>query len=74
MRKRFTLIASMAAIVAAARWSCSAALHRRESRGMHRREDAPETLPAFARRQLVSGLDQLQSSFQGVAAPSEASA
>jgi succinate dehydrogenase/fumarate reductase flavoprotein subunit len=52
-----------AAIVAAARWSVTAALHRRESRGMHQREDAPTSRPELAERQIVSGLDRLSSSF-----------
>jgi succinate dehydrogenase/fumarate reductase flavoprotein subunit len=54
------------AIVAAARWSYTAALHRDESRGMHQREDAPALRPELARRQLVAGLDQLTSSFQSL--------
>jgi succinate dehydrogenase/fumarate reductase flavoprotein subunit len=54
-----------AAIVATARWSYTAALHRRESRGQHQREDLPLTAPQFARRQVVSGLDRIASSFFG---------
>ena len=53
-----------AAIVASARWSYTAALHRRESRGMHQREDQRSLLPQFERRQLVSGLDRVRSSFE----------
>jgi len=53
-----------AAIVASARWSYTAALHRRESRGMHQREDQRSLLPQFERRQLLSGLDRVRSSFE----------
>ncbi len=42
-----------------ARWSYTAALHRNESRGIHRRLDAPSTDPAFARPIAVSGLDSI---------------
>jgi len=52
-----------AAIVATARWSYCAALHRRESRGMHQRDDAAAIVPEFGRRQTVAGLDQIRSSF-----------
>jgi succinate dehydrogenase/fumarate reductase flavoprotein subunit len=52
-----------AAIVATARWSYTAALNRRESRGLHQREDATGTLPQFARRQIVSGLEEIRSNF-----------
>jgi succinate dehydrogenase/fumarate reductase flavoprotein subunit len=53
-----------AAIVASARWSYTAALHRRETRGQHQREDQPVMLAQFARRQLVSGLDRVRSNFE----------
>ncbi|MDB4974199.1 MAG: oxidoreductase [Myxococcaceae bacterium] len=52
-----------ASIVAAARYSYTAALHRRETRGQHFREDAPQLSPRFERRQVLSGLDRIQSSF-----------
>jgi L-aspartate oxidase len=52
-----------AAIVATARWSYNAALHRAESRGIHQRDDAPRTLPRFGVRQAVAGLDRVTSSF-----------
>ncbi len=55
-----------AAIVATARWSYTAALHRDESRGMHQRQDAPATRPELAQRQIIAGLDQLTSSFQAL--------
>jgi len=46
-----------AAMTATARWSYTAALHRNESRGIHRRLDVPAIDPAFARTISVSGLD-----------------
>lgn len=46
-----------AAMTATARWSVAAALQRRESRGMHQRNDLPASDPAQARRQEVGGLD-----------------
>ena len=52
-----------AAIVATARFSNTAALHRCESRGMHQREDAPALRADLGRRQIISGLDQVLSSF-----------
>lgn len=52
-----------AAIVAAARWSCTAAYHRHESRGQHQRIDAPAVLRKFERRQTLSGLDRIVSDF-----------
>jgi succinate dehydrogenase/fumarate reductase flavoprotein subunit len=52
-----------ASIIATARWSYVAALHRAESRGQHQRDDAPQTLPQFERRQTVSGIDHIRSSF-----------
>jgi succinate dehydrogenase/fumarate reductase flavoprotein subunit len=61
-----------AAIVATARWSYTAALNRHESRGLHQREDATGTLPQFARRQIVSGLDEIRSSFSADTTPEAA--
>ena len=49
-----------AALVASARWSLAAALTRDESRGLHQREDRPETSSRFARRIVVSGLDAVR--------------
>jgi succinate dehydrogenase/fumarate reductase flavoprotein subunit len=46
-----------AAMTATARWSYTAALYRNESRGIHRRLDAPSIDPGFARTISVSGLD-----------------
>jgi succinate dehydrogenase/fumarate reductase flavoprotein subunit len=48
-----------AAMTATARWSYTAALHRTESRGMHRRLDAPATDPAFAHSIEITGLDAI---------------
>ena len=57
-----------AAVTAAARWSFTAALHRRESRGMHARMDHPATDPTYEARQLVGGLEQPWSSFADLGA------
>lgn len=46
-----------AALLATARWSLASARARQESRGLHRRVDAPQTTPALAHRLLVSGFD-----------------
>ncbi len=56
-----------AALVAAARFSFTAALHRRESRGMHARMDHPGLNPLFERRQHVGGLERPWSSFESLA-------
>ena len=45
-----------AALLANARWSVGSALQREESRGMHRRTDAPQTRAEFAHRIAVGGL------------------
>ncbi|PZV37192.1 oxidoreductase [Mesorhizobium kowhaii] len=48
-----------AAMLATARWCVASALARDESRGMHQREDRPQTDPRFDRRILVGGLDKV---------------
>jgi L-aspartate oxidase len=53
-----------AALVAAGRWSKAAALSRRESRGMHRREDAPGLDPRLSSRQRAQGLDRVVTRFE----------
>ena len=48
-----------AALTAHARWCLAAALARTESRGMHRRTDAPDRDARLAHRLTVGGLDDL---------------
>jgi succinate dehydrogenase/fumarate reductase flavoprotein subunit len=45
------------ALVAAARWITTASLARAETRGLHRREDLPESSARYDHRILVGGLD-----------------
>lgn len=47
------------AMVAAARWITAASLARPETRGLHRREDLPESNRRFEHRILVGGLDDV---------------
>jgi L-aspartate oxidase len=60
-----------AALVAAGRWSKAAALARRESRGMHRREDAPSLDARLASRQRAQGLDRVFTRFEPAPARAE---
>jgi succinate dehydrogenase/fumarate reductase flavoprotein subunit len=48
-----------AAMLATARWSAASALARNESRGMHQRQDRPETDGRFAASILSGGLDSV---------------
>lgn len=52
-------IRETAALLATARWSVATAATRRESRGIHRREDFPSQNSRFAARLLSGGLDQV---------------
>jgi succinate dehydrogenase/fumarate reductase flavoprotein subunit len=56
-----------ASITATARWSFTAALHRRESRGMHARMDFPAMNEAYESRQMLIGLETIHSSFAHIA-------
>ena len=57
---RSTLAARQAAAMTAhARWMYRSALARPESRGLHRRDDAPATDPGFAHRIVTGGLDDV---------------
>jgi succinate dehydrogenase/fumarate reductase flavoprotein subunit len=49
----------LAAMLAAARWSKAAALARRETRGMHWREDAPQSDTTLQARLIAGGLDSV---------------
>jgi L-aspartate oxidase len=48
-----------AALLATARWSVASAASRKESRGLHRREDFPAQDPRLAGRLLSGGLDRV---------------
>lgn len=47
-----------AAMVATARWCLASARHRAESRGLHRRMDAPYELSSYTHRLGISGVDE----------------
>jgi succinate dehydrogenase/fumarate reductase flavoprotein subunit len=53
-----------AALVATARWCYAAAQTRKESRGLHRRDDTPGLDDSLARRLLVGGLEQVWTRFE----------
>jgi succinate dehydrogenase/fumarate reductase flavoprotein subunit len=48
-----------AAMIATSRWAYASALARSESRGMHRRLDAPDTDPGFVCALEAAGLDRV---------------
>lgn len=52
-----------AALTATARWCVNAALHRRETRGIHLREDFTDSLPHLAKRQILRGIEHIKSNF-----------
>ena len=56
-----------AALTACSRWAYASALERHESRGMHRRRDAPDSTAEFACTIEVAGLDQLAIRRSGLA-------
>ncbi|GAB4068563.1 FAD-binding protein [Ancylobacter sonchi] len=47
------------ALLASSRWALAGAVFRNESRGLHRRSDAPESDPNFAHRVRTFGLDEI---------------
>jgi succinate dehydrogenase/fumarate reductase flavoprotein subunit len=49
-----------ASIAASGRWSITAALARKESRGMHRRADFKASDPAFTRNIILSGVNDIR--------------
>ena len=63
-----------AAMTAHARWMYRSALARNESRGLHRRDDAPRTDPAFTHRIVTGGLDRIWLRPEPVAVPAGAAA
>ncbi|AGZ42737.1 FAD-dependent oxidoreductase [Actinoplanes friuliensis] len=60
-----------AALVAAGRWAYTSALHRPETRGLHRRTDRPWTDPALTARLHTGGLDRIWHRFVPVPVSAE---
>jgi succinate dehydrogenase/fumarate reductase flavoprotein subunit len=50
----------VAAMIATARWMYTAALARKETRGLHSLEEYPDTDPAQQYRLIVSGIDEIE--------------
>jgi succinate dehydrogenase/fumarate reductase flavoprotein subunit len=57
-------VRELAGMLAAARWSKAAALERRETRGMHWRQDAPLADPALQARLTTGGLGTVWTRFE----------
>lgn len=55
-----------AALTATARWCLTAARYRRESRGIHTREDFSVLAPHLAKRQILHGVDNIESNFASI--------
>jgi succinate dehydrogenase/fumarate reductase flavoprotein subunit len=55
-----------AAVIASGRFAYYAALRRKESRGMHQREDATQSSSSYQARQTLYGLDDIRGSFDGI--------
>lgn len=56
-----------AALLASSRWAYRTAKLRNETRGMHRRLEAPTSDPALARRITISGVDRPELAFDALA-------
>ncbi len=62
--QRTTKVREVEALIATARWATHSALLRKESRGLQRRTDFPETNPAMAKPIDSGGVDNIWASFQ----------